>query len=157
MLPGQQFAVAWKDEVFAIIGTILVSVGAVVAGLLILAAGAVGLYVYLRQQSPPPSGHQEGLGERVAELEVLVRGLPSLWEEERQRAKKQADSAKQANREAARKLEEVEELIEAGLEIPGGNEAGSNPLEMQPMPTRLGDPPASDRRERVEAVAHLLR
>jgi len=137
--------------------TVVVSVASITFALLLLLAGVVGAFVYLRSQARPPSGRQEDLGVRVAELEVIVRGLPSLWEEERQRAKKQADSAKSANREAARKLEEVEELIEAGLEVPSGNAPRGDQLEMQPMPTRLGDPTAPDRRERVDAVAHLLR
>ena len=137
--------------------TVVVSVASITFALLVLGAGVVGAFVFLRREAQPPSSHQEGLGVRVAELEVIVRGLPSLWEEERQRAKKQADSAKQANRESARKLEEVEELIEAGLEVPGGNAQGSDQFEMQPMHPRLGDPPTADRKERVEAVAHLLR
>ena len=137
--------------------TVVVSVASITLALLLLGAGVVGAFVFLRREAQPPSSHQEGLGVRVAELEVVVRGLPSLWEEERQRAKKQSDSAKSANREAARKLEEVEELIEAGLGIPGGDAAGGDQLEMQPVHTRLGDPTAPDRRQRVEAVAHLLR
>jgi len=137
--------------------TVVLSVASITLALLVLGAGVVGAFSFLRREALPPSAHQEGLGERVAELEVVVRGLPSLWEEERQRAKKQADSAKTANRDAARKLEEVEELIEANLALPGVDEAGGDQLELRPMSTRLGDPPTSDRRQRVEAVAHLLR
>lgn len=137
--------------------TVVVAIGAVTLALLVLGSSAAALFVYLRGEARPPSSRQEGLGVRVAELEVIVRGLPSLWEEERQRAKKQADSAKQANRESARKLEQVEELIEAGLEVPGGNEKGGDQFEMLPMQPRLGDPPSPDRKERLEAVAHLLR
>lgn len=137
--------------------TVVVSVASITFALLLLGAGVVGAFVFLRREAQPPSSHQEGLGVRVAELEVIVRGLPSLWEEERARAKKQADAAKSANREAARKLEEVEELISSGAEISGGDAEGGPQLEMHPLSTRLGDPPAPDREQRVEAVAHLLR
>ncbi len=139
------------------LSTVVISVASITVALLLLGAGVVGAFVFLRREAQPPSSHETGLGERVAELEVLVRGLPSLWEEERQRAKKQADSAKAASRDAARKLEEVQEIIEANAEIPLGHAAGSDQFEMQPMPTRLGDPPQPDRAERVSAVAHLLR
>lgn len=138
-------------------GVILATVGSVTGALLVLGAALAVAVKYLKAGPVAPSSHQEGLGERVAELEVAVRGLPSLWEEERNRAKKHADSAKQANREAARKLEEVAQLVEAELALPGGNAPGGDQLEMQPLSTRLGDPTSPDRAERVAAVAHLLR
>jgi len=125
--------------------------------LLCLGAGTVGALSYLRASERPSNDPQTTLGVRVAELEVIVRGLPSLWEEERERAKKHSNSAKAANRDAERKLEEVAELVASGVEAFGGDEAGSDPVGMQPVSTRLGDPTAPDRRQRVEAVAHLMR
>lgn len=137
--------------------TVVVSVAVITLALLLLGAGVVAAFSYLRQPNPHQSDLQVGLGERVAELEVIVRGLPSLWEEERERAKKHANAAKTANREAAKKLEEVEELIETGLEVQGADAPGSNQREMFAVSPRLGDPPSADRNERVAAVAHLLR
>jgi len=140
--------------------TVVVSVAVITLALLVLGAGVVAAFAYLRSQMPEKNVDgtvAEGFGARLAAVEIQVQGLPSLWEDERNRAKRDADSARKARKVAEDKLEEVEELIEAGLEPGGENATRSDQVEMQPMSTRLGDPPASDRRERVEAVAHLLR
>jgi len=52
-------------------------------------------------------GYLEVIASRVAELEVIVRGLPSLWEEERERSKKHADRAAQAYRSAEQVLDTI--------------------------------------------------
>ena len=76
---------------------------------------AGGVALYLARKTPkqeavqdPTSGpdvaYLEVIAARVAELEVIVRGLPSLWEEERERAKKHADRAAQAYRSAEQVL-----------------------------------------------------
>lgn len=144
--------------------TVVVTIGAVTLALLILGAGAAALFVYLRQNLTPTKSAGSvmeelvfGHGVRLAELEIAVEGLPSLWEAEKKLAKRDADSARKARTAAAEKLEEIEEIVAANGELPGGNEALGDQLEMQPMLTRLGDPTPTDRRERVAAVAHLLR
>jgi len=140
--------------------TVVVAISAVTLALMMLGASAAALLVYLRRefQSERPAGNlMEEHGVRIAQLEVMVEGFPSLWEEERKRAKRDADSARKSRSVAEEKLAEVEELIQAGSEFPGGDAAVVDQLEMQPLHPRLGDPPASDRRERLEAVAHLLR
>jgi len=129
----------------------------ITGSVLALMAGLAVLLTYLRGNSTPASDHQVGLGERVAELEVLVRGLPSLWEEERQRAKKHADAAKTAQRDAARKLEQVEEIIEAAEQVPGLDEATGGEREMQRVLPRLAGSAQPGQEDRVAAIAHLMR
>ena len=137
--------------------TVVVSVASITLALLVLGASVVGAFVYLRQTTVPASTGQAGLEERVAGLEVTVRGLPSLWEEERQRAKKHADAAKTANRDAARKLEEVAEIVEAVEQIPGLDEAGGGQIEMQRVLPRLAGTAQPGQEDRVAAIAHLMR
>jgi len=77
-------------------------------------AGGVALYV-LRKPKPiieaeepaksQVTAYMEVLASRVAELEVKMVGMPSLWEEERDRAKKHADRAAAAYRSAEQVLD----------------------------------------------------
>ncbi len=131
--------------------------GAFTGSVLALMAGVAVLLTYLRSNSTPASDHQAALGERVAEMEVLVRGLPSLWEEERNRAKKHADAAKQAQRDAQKKLDEVAEIIEAVEQVPGLDAPGGGEVEMQRVLPRLGGPAQPGQENRVAAIAHLMR
>ncbi len=103
--------------VATVVGTVLVTLAACV-----IAAGVVFVYPW-RQPTPEPvierptndpeSGYLEVLGTRLAELEVQMKGLPSLWEEERERARKHADRAAAAYRGA----EEVLTAIQGGDDV----------------------------------------
>lgn len=74
---------------------------------------------------------------RLAALEVKVAGLPSLWEEERQRAFKAADRARKAEARAEEILASVEGIEEPGLELFGGNGEGGDSAPVQPVQAGL--------------------
>jgi len=140
--------------------TVLVSVAAITLALALLGAGMVVAFVYLRREfavEKPHGSQLESLSARVAEIELQVKGLPSLWEDERKRAKRDADAARKARGVAEEKLAEVEALIEAGQELPLLNGEGGEAPGMQQVRVRLGDAPAPDKEARLQAVAHLLR
>jgi len=142
------------------IWNIIAASGAVVLSLLILGSAATALFVYLRRVlavEKPHGNDLESLSARVADIEIQVKGLPSLWEDERKRAKRDADAARKARSVAEEKLAEVEELLETHGEIPGGHEEVLDRQGVLPLSARLGDPPASDKQERIAAIAHLLR
>jgi len=77
-------------------------------------AGGVALY-FLRKPKPtieperlsngPETAYIEILASRIAELEVKMVGMPSLWEEERERSRKHADRAAAAYRSAEQVLD----------------------------------------------------
>jgi len=139
------------------ISTVVVTIGAVTLAILLLGASGAALLVYLRRELGSENslgGLVEQYGIRISQLEVSVEGLPSLWEEERRRAKRDADSARKAREHAEAKLEEVQELIKenAGLPEPDGGD-----LELPEMRSRLGLPRQENHQDRVAAVAHLLR
>jgi len=164
VLPGQQFLIGWKDGVYAIVGTILVAVGAIVAGLLILAAAAGALFVYIRREigsgktaGSPMEEVVNGHGMRIAQLEVTVKGLPSLWDEEVKRAKRSMDSARKARDSAEEKLDAVEELIAENMDVRENDGGGGREPSMQPVPSGLAPSHEADLEGRVAAVAHLLR
>jgi len=137
--------------------TVLVSIGAVTLALLILGAGAAALFVYLRREFKPAVADQGPLELRVAQLELQVRELPSIWEDERKRAKRSADAARAARKSAEEKLEEVAELIEANEQIPIEYGEGSEAPGMLDMPGGLAPAHESGVQERVANVAHLMR
>jgi len=143
--------------VWPMTSTVVVSIGAIVLLLAVLGGGAVALFVYLQKVLVVRSDPGEALEVRMAGLELKVNALPSIWEDERNRAKRSADAARKARKDAEDQLDEVKELIEANVAVPGGDETFGPPGELLPMPTRLGDPTPPDRRERVAAVAHLMR
>lgn len=135
----------------------MVSIGAIVLLLGLFGGSAVALFAYLPKILTLRNDPGDALEIRVAELELKVLALPSLWEEERKRALRAQDAGRKSRKDAEDKLEEVQELIEANLAVPGVDEALGDQHELHPVPTRLGDAPAADKRERVAAIAHLLR
>jgi len=146
------------------ISTIVVSAIAVVVSLGLLGGGAAALFVYLKRNlsdgkpaGQAPEAVMAGYGMRLAELEITVKGLPSLWEEERKRADRAADSARKARASAEEKLAEVEEIIEANEGVPGLDEPAELELQLQPMRANMGVPAEAGLQERVAAVAHLMR
>ena len=153
LLPGQQMRVTSCNMIptaLAIALIILVSIS-------LLAVGAVGLFLYLRKtiggQTPPEVAY-EG---RLTRLELKVAGLPSLWEDERARSKRNNDAAKAARKVADEKLQQIEELIEEAGSVPQFDENGSDQIEMQPMRSNMGVTPTSGIENRVAEIAHLLR
>jgi len=112
--------------------------------------------VYMRRIIGAESSPQGALEVRVSELEVKIQSLPSLWEEERKRAKRSQQAAETARRSADEKLEEVQELIEEHGDLPAVNENGSDGQRVQPLRTNMGISPTPGIEERVAAVAHLL-
>jgi len=146
------------------ISTILVIGGVAVVSASLLGGGAAALYVYIRKNLAPRSTEgraPEPLlvehGMRISELEITVKGLPSLWEEERKRAKRAADAARKARESADQKLDEIEALIEESADIPGINAAGGPEPEMQRVRPNMGVPADPGLQDRAAAVAHLLR
>ncbi len=85
-----------------------------VLALCLSAAGAGAAIVFFRSSGmdrkkkkgtrAPQATYLEELSARVAAVEVKVNALPSLWEEERERSKKQADRASQAVRDLEARL-----------------------------------------------------
>ncbi len=137
--------------------TVVGSVAAITVALLVLGAAVVAVFVYLRRELHVETDPKEALELRVATLELQIQEFPSLWEEERKRAKRSQQAANAARKDAEEKLEEVAELLEAGEQLPIEYGEGVEEAGVQPMRTRLGDPPAADRVERVAAIAHLMR
>lgn len=84
-----------------------------VASVLLLSVWGIGVWalVTTRKNGLQPAPNDAipalyvELAGKVAAIEVVVAGLPSLWDEERQRAKKHSDRALQAERRAAALLE----------------------------------------------------
>jgi len=144
--------------------TVVVTIGAVTLALLLLGVSGAALLVYLRREwgSEKRGGYVleelvNGHGIRISELEVLTAGMPSLWEDERKRAKRDADSARKARQFAEEKLEQVEELIAENTELPLGDGEGGGAREMHPVSTGLAPDHEPGIEDRVAAVAHLLR
>lgn len=129
----------------------------VVLGVSLLSAGAATLFLYLRKTIIAESTPRGALEDRVTTLELQVAGLPSLWEDERKRAKRYNDAAKQARKAADEKLEEIEEIVASNGELPGEHAPAGAQLEMQPVRTNMGVAPASDLAERAAAVEWLVR
>jgi len=138
----------------------MVTTVAVVAGVVILAfgvliAGVGGLVAYLDRlhDSRKPDGAP--LEIRVAALELKVEGLPALWEDERKRVERAADSARKARASAEKKLEEYEELTdEVGVlpDVDGERGPADGVLDVQPG---LGGAPDADLQKRAAALRHL--
>lgn len=90
--------------------TVVFTMGAIILAVALVAPGVVALSVILRRESSPPTGTGEApepLALRVAELEIKVAELPSLWEHERARAERAADSARKARKSAEKKLAKI--------------------------------------------------
>jgi len=134
-----------------------VGVGATFFALSVLGLGAFGILTYSRQTKAVEKAPGEAVEARLAALEVTVMGLPSLWEEERKRAFRYADSARKSEASAEEKLALVEEITDAATDL---REPDGDGGEEQWVPTvlpRLGNAPEPNREDRLAAVAHLLR
>jgi len=93
----------------------------------------------------------QDFGIRLATVETLAKGLPSLWEEERERARKHADRAAAAYRGAEEVLSAIsgeDEDEEEGADLRGFDGEGGGEL-----PGLFGDVAGS--RERAEAETAL--
>jgi len=138
------------------IWTIVVSAVAVIVTVGVLMGGATVAFTYIRSNAPVSESPQDALQLRVAELEVKVQALPSLWEEERKRAKRAQGAAESARRSAEEKLEEVEEIIAEHGHVPAGDGDGSEQRELLPLRRNMGVSAQAGIEDRVAAVAHLL-
>jgi len=128
----------------------------VVLAVALLTAGAAATFLYIHRtiaaEREPRAGHEE----RLVSLELKMEGLPSLWEDERKRARRFKDAGEAARKSAEKKLAQVEEIIEAAEDLPDVNGDGSSQLEMQPMRQNMGTPDSPDQHNRVAAIAHLI-
>jgi len=138
------------------INTVIAITLIIVLGLTALVAGSAGTFLYVYRKISSESRPQAGYEERIVALELQVQGLPSLWEEERARAKRLKDSAEAARRSADKKLEEIEEHEQSQLDLPAFDGAGIEEPEMFPMRRNMGVPTEAGIQERAAAVAHLL-
>jgi len=139
----------------------LLTIGAVALAIVFtlgsLGLGTVALLRVIASTNRESTAPTEAVEVRLAALEVTVQGLPSLWEEERKRAKRAQDSARK-DREHSEQIraelaEEVERVDE--FSVPDGE--GIEPERVQPMLRRLGGAPSEGLHERAQSVAHLMR
>lgn len=144
--------------------TILLTVGSIFTALALLGMGAAGLTVYLRRSQAAtvaPGLVSESrlavLEGKLAAVEVTVKGLPSLWEEERRRAKHSQDAARKDRASAEALREQVEEVLEAVDDVPDEHAAGGGGAGLQPMQPGVGDAAQSSLHERAASIAHLMR
>jgi len=129
----------------------------VVLGVSLLSAMAAMLFLYMRRTILRETSPRLDLEVRVTSLEMKVQGLPSLWEAERKTAKRASDSGKKARKDAQRKLEKVEELIESGADLRPDNGDGGEPSEVLQMRRNMGVAPEAGIHDRAAAIEHLLR
>jgi len=140
--------------------------------LVLSTAGFVAFIVYTRTQPRIEAAKQDAntsqtpylseLASKLAALEVKVEGLPSLWEEERDRAKKHADRAQAAYRGA----ESILAAVDGGEDDEGedhplyeDDEAGGRDQQMLALHPRMGLPPSDDEtelRNRAKAAIQTL-
>jgi len=100
--------------------------------------------------SDPRTALLEAFGVRLGALESVVKGLPSLWEEERDRAKKHADRASAAYRGAEQILAGIENPEDDEGEDPGlfdDDEEGGGVRRLHELQERMGLPPTDDEAE----------
>jgi len=138
------------------ISTIVVSAIAAVVSIGLLIGGTAVAFTYIRANAPVQTSPPVGLEVRVSELEVKIQSLPSLWEEERKRAKRSQQAAEAARRSTDEKLEEIEALISEGADVSGEHEEGVHILDVQPVRKNMGVPATPGVEDRLAAVAHLL-
>jgi len=87
----------------------------------------------------PQEAYLEVLSGRVASLEVGVAALPSLWEEERERAKKHADRAMQAERDLEKRIERIAEQLDEGEDVLGADVEGGEGSGVLPLLAPVGE------------------
>jgi len=139
------------------IGTIVVGAIAAVVSIGLLMGGAAVAFTYIRNSAPVQSGPPEALQLRVAELELKIEGMPSLWEEERKRAKRAHQAAESARRLADEKLEEIEEIIAENGSVPVEHEERGEEQRVLPLRKNMGVAPQEGIEERFHAIEHLLK
>ncbi len=137
--------------------TIVAVALAVVFTLGSLGLGTAALLQVIRRTEREISAPGEAVEVRIAALEVVVQGLPSLWEEERKRAKRAQDSARKDREHAEDLRAEVSEAIEGAEELRGVDEDGGQIEGVHPMRKNMGVPSRPGLQERAAAVAHMLR
>ena len=150
------------------LSTVLLSVAAVTA-VLILAGGA-GLAVVLwaradeklnlRPRKKGSSARQEPyldvISARLASLEVKVEGMPSLWQEERERAKKQADRSAQAVRDLEARIAEGEDERDPDDDVLADDAGSGYQSFVSPLPNTLEAEPGDDVKARAAQALALF-
>lgn len=139
------------------ISTVIAGSIAAVFALGVLGLGAAALFWGIRHTMAVQNAPAASLEGRLAAVELKVDGLPSLWEEERKRAKRSQDSARKAREDADSKLAAIAEYEQSAGDVRGGDEGGGEEVEMHHVLPRLGPPTEPGVDERVAAIAHLLR
>ena len=146
------------------LSTVLVSIAAVVGACVLIGVGAAAAALYrgdsrnIRPPKKAPSSDQEPylqtLAAKVAALEIKLEGLPSLWEEERERAKKHGDRAQQAVRDLEARLTEGDEESDADEDLSADDAPGGQLGLMPSVPEAVDDDPDAAVKERAaEALA----
>lgn len=122
-----------------------------------LGLGTAAVLSVVRRTQHEVQAPSEALEVRIAALEVTVMGLPSLWEEERKRAKRAQDSARKDREHSETIREEIAEAIEGADELRDVDEEGSDIERVLGMRPNMGVPAVAGLHERAAAVAHLMR
>jgi len=122
-----------------------------------LGLGAAALLQVSRRTEREMHAPTEAVEVRIAALEVTVAGLPSLWEEERKRAKRSQDSARKDREHAESVREEVADAIEGSEDFRPVDESGSPEPGVLPMRANMGVAPNPGIHERAAQMSHLLR
>lgn len=137
--------------------TIIAGSIAAVVVLSLLGLMAAALFWGIRQTMSVENAPVASMEGRMAAMELTIAGLPSLWEEERKRAKRAQDSARKSREDADAKLLAIAEYEESGSELRPEYEEGGGEPEMHPVFPRLGATADPGLQARANAVAHLLR
>ena len=148
------------------LSTVLVAIAAVVGVLVLIGGGAAAAAMLvdtrrtIRAPKKVPSTDQEPylqtLAAKVAALEIKMEGLPSLWEEERERAKKHGDRAQQAVRDLEARLGEGAEESDASEDLSADDAARSALGLVPPVPEAVGDDPLAAVKERATQALELF-
>lgn len=140
-------------------------IGVLVLGGAFLGAVVLFMWKTTRESNlkPPKKGaraHQvpylEELGSRIAALETKVDGLPSLWDEVRDRAKKQADRSAQAVRDLEARLESVAVEHEPDADVLADDVAGGGVEGVFPMLPAVEAEPVDDLQERASQALAIF-
>jgi hypothetical protein len=138
------------------IPTIIAVAVSAVASICLLMGASVAAFSYLRRNPPLERSSNSGLELRIAELEIQIKGLPSLWEEERLRAKRSQQAAEAARKSAEEKLEQVAGIIDEEPDVLNLDDRRSEQSELSQMRQNMGVTPQAGIEDRLAEVAHLL-
>ena len=148
------------------LSTVLVSIAAVVGVLVLIGVGATAAAMFrgdsgiVRPPKKVTSGVQgaylETLSAKVAALEIKLEGLPALWEEERERAKKHGDRAQQAVRDLEARLAGGDEERDAGDDFSADDAPGGQIGLMPTVPEAVDDDPDAAVKERAAQALELF-